>query len=86
MLYEYYGKECPHCLKMMALTDKLMEEFPEIKVQRKEVWHNKENMAEVEKLDTSGECGGIPFFYNTETKKWLCGEVTYTEIKEWAGV
>lgn len=85
MLYEYYGKECPHCLRMMKLTDKLMEEFPHRLVNRKEVWHNKKNMEEVEKLD-DGSCGGIPFFYNTDTKKWLCGEVTYTEIKEWAGV
>ena len=43
MLYEFYGEECSHCQKMLRLTDKLMKEFPDLKVMRKEVWHNKEN-------------------------------------------
>lgn len=86
MLYEFYGKECPHCLRMMELTDKLMQEFPAVSVQRKEVWHNKDNMRFITECDKDDECGGVPFFYNTENKKWLCGEVTYEEIKEWAGV
>lgn len=71
---------------MRKLTDKLMKEYPEIVVERKEVWHDEENMELAEAFDAKGDCGGIPFFYNTDTKKWLCGEVTYQEIKEWAGV
>lgn len=86
MLYEFYGLECPHCERMQKLTTKLMKEFPDIHVERKEVWHDSENMEMVEEFDKEGECGGIPFFYNTETKGWLCGEVTYDEIKKWAGV
>lgn len=86
MLYEFYGEECPHCQKMLKLTDKLMQEFPQIKIVRKEVWHNKENMALVKKLDADDACGGLPFYYNEQNKKWLCGEVKYTELKEWVGV
>lgn len=86
MLYEFYGSECPHCQKMRKLTDKLMQEFPEIVVERKEVWHDKKNMELIKKLDKDDGCGGVPFFYNDKTKASLCGEVKYSEIKEWAGV
>lgn len=86
MLYEFYGEECPHCQKMRKLTDKLMKDHPGIVVTRKEVWHNKENMALIKTLDTKDECGGVPFFYNETTKGWLCGEVQYEEILAWAGV
>jgi hypothetical protein len=43
-------------------------------------------MAFIKECDKGDECGGVPFFFNTETKKWLCGEVEYEEIKKWAGV
>lgn len=86
MLYEFYGEECPHCQKMLKLTDKLMKEFPQVNVVRKEVWHNKANMETLKKFDTDDVCGGIPFYYNEETKRWLCGEVTYEELREWAGL
>ncbi len=86
MLYEFYGEECPHCKRMLKLTDALMKEFPAITVVRKEVWHNKENMELVKQYDVDDACGGLPFYYDTETKKWLCGEVKYGALKEWAGV
>ncbi len=86
MLYEFYGEECPHCQKMMKLTDALMKAFPDVTIVRKEVWHNKENMELVKELDKGDACGGLPFYYNEKTGKWLCGEVSYEELKEWAGV
>ncbi len=86
MLYEFYGEECPHCQKMLKLTQKLMKEYPTIKIIRKEVWHNKENMELVKKFDSEDSCGGLPFYYDTETKKWLCGEVSYAELKKWVAL
>ena len=70
---------------MLKLTDKIMKEFPDVKIIRKEVWHNKDNMGLVKQYDVDDACGGLPFYYNTETKKWLCGEVGYGELKEWVG-
>lgn len=29
-------------------------------------------------------CGGVPFFYNTKTNKWICGEADYDTLKKWA--
>lgn len=86
MLYEFYGQECPHCDRMRTLTDELMLVYPHVKIIRKEVWHNKENMEFIKTLDKGDACGGVPFYFNTDTKKWLCGEVTMEELKEWAGV
>ena len=84
MLYEFYGEECPHCQKMRKLTDKLMQEFSNIQIIRKEVWHNKDNMAFIKECDKDDACGGVPFFFNSESKAWLCGEVSYDELKTWA--
>lgn len=86
MLYEFYGEECPHCQRMRKLTDKLMKEYPHVSIVRKEVWHNKVNMALLKEYDKEDSCGGIPFFFNYKKDTWLCGEVTYDEIKTWAGV
>lgn len=84
MLYEFYGEECPHCQRMLKITDTLMKEFPSVHIERMEIWHNKKNMEMVKQYDTEDACGGIPFYYDTETKQWLCGEVTYEELKDWA--
>ncbi|HTE48734.1 MAG TPA: hypothetical protein VK675_02415 [Candidatus Paceibacterota bacterium] len=81
-LLEFYGTECTHCEKMQALVSKLEIEEG-IKVERLEVWHNKENEKRLSELDKDF-CGGIPFFYNTKTNKWICGEESYDILKKWA--
>lgn len=82
MLLDFYGKECPHCIKMMPLLDRLEKEIG-VKVERYEVWHNEENAKKLREYDT-GLCGGVPFFFNTETKDHLCGEVSYEELQKLA--
>jgi hypothetical protein len=62
---------------------KKLEQEEEVKVDQFEVWHNDENLKKMEEVD-KGFCGGVPFFYNTESKKWICGEATYDELKNWA--
>ena len=80
----FYGTECPHCIRMEKLLDKLTKEEG-LAVEKIEIWHNEENNKMLEKLDCEPEpCGGVPFFLNQKTHKTLCGEVTYKEIKEWA--
>ena len=70
-LLEFYGKECPHCSAMLPLVERLQNEEG-VKVQQYEVWHNAENAKLMKKYDQN-RCGGVPFFYNTRTEKWLCG-------------
>lgn len=80
----FYGLECPHCLRMEKILNKLIKEEG-YKVEKIEIWHNEENNKMLEELDCEDEpCGGVPFFLNQKTHKTLCGEVTAKEIKEWA--
>ena len=81
-LLEFYGTECPHCVDMHALVERLEKEEG-IKVEALEVWHNEENAKRLEELDKTF-CGGVPFFYNEKTGKWICGEADYQELKDWA--
>lgn len=83
MLLEFYGRECVHCMKMTPLLEKLEKEAG-LKVERFETWHDDANAKKLEEYD-KGECGGVPFFINTDTGKKICGEVPYyEELKSWA--
>ncbi len=81
-LLEFYGQECGHCHQMAPLVDRLEEELG-VSVRRLEVWHNQANAAFWRQLD-QGHCGGVPFFYNSHTGRWLCGEVSWEALKAWA--
>lgn len=82
MLLEFYGQECPHCLKMADLISRLKNEAG-INIKQYEVWHNDENLKKMQEQD-KGLCGGVPFFWNTESGKFICGETSYEELKKWA--
>ena len=30
------------------------------------------------------ELGGIPFFYNEKSGRWICGNTKYEKLKDWA--
>ncbi len=81
-LYEFYGTECPHCIRMRPLLEKLEKELG-IKFRRFEVWHNPENAKLMEQYDQS-ICGGVPFYYNAGTGDAICGETSYQTLKNWA--
>ncbi len=81
-LLEFYGTECPHCVRMHQLVEKLEKE-EKVKVDTFEVWHNPENEKKLLEIDKD-LCGGVPFFYNTQTKQFICGEENYVKLKEWA--
>tara|TARA_B100001971_G_C18168763_1_gene525818 strand:- start:771 stop:1025 length:255 start_codon:yes stop_codon:yes gene_type:complete len=82
MLLEFYGKECPHCVEMQLLVEKL-EKDTGVEVDRYEVWYSEENAKKMEQYD-KGLCGGVPFFFNTDTNEHLCGSTSYNQLKEWA--
>lgn len=82
MLLEFYGEECEHCITMRPLVEKLEKE-EKIKFDRFEVWHNPENVKKLSGYD-KGRCGGVPFFINTDTDKFICGEASYEKLKNLA--
>lgn len=81
-LLEFYGTECPHCNVMHPLVAKLEKEF-KVSVEKLEVWHNARNAQLFEQTD-KGYCGGVPFFFNKKTGKWICGSTSYEKLKAWA--
>ena len=81
-LLEFYGETCPHCIEMVPLVEKMEAEL-EVTVEKLEVWNNEENAKRMEEFD-KGLCGGVPFFYNTEAKQFLCGATDYDTLKAWA--
>jgi len=81
-LLMFTGTECVHCREMKPLVERLEKEEG-IKITQLEVWHNAKNAELLQKLD-NGKCGGIPFFFNKKTGKWICGNTPYERLKEWA--
>lgn len=87
-LIMFHGRECPHCVRMMPLVEKL-EKDTGIKLEKLEIWHNEKNadlMRSYREI-IAPKCGGqlrTPTFMNTETNDIMCGEVEYEELKDWA--
>ncbi len=65
----------------MPFVDKLIKEGK--KIEKLETWHNEENAKLNESFD-KGLCGGVPFFYNTESKQFICGEGSEEDVHKWA--
>ena len=82
-LLMFYGTECVHCHEMFPLIEKLEKEEG-MKVEKLEIWHNSKNKQIYDKCNTIIKCTGVPFFYNEDTKKVVCGAVPYSELRKWA--
>ncbi len=67
---------------MEPLVEQLEKEL-NVKVQYLETWHDEENAKLLEQYD-QGRCGGVPFFYNTKSSKFICGNCDYETLKAWA--
>ncbi len=80
-LLEFYGQECPHCERMAPLVEKLKKEG--FDVQQFETWHHPEHAKKQKEYD-KGLCGGVPFFYNTDSGEFICGATEYEALKSWA--
>ena len=81
-LYEFYGDGCPHCEKMAPKVEEVEDEA-DVEIQQLEVWEDKENAKKMKEFD-DGKCGGVPFFYNTETDEYICGEADKEKLEAWA--
>jgi len=81
-LIYFYGTECTHCHEMDEPLERLLKE-ESIAVQKLECWHDEENARLLEQYD-QGLCGGVPFLYNTQSNKFICGTCDYETLKNWA--
>lgn len=80
LLY-FYGTECVPCKTFKPMHEQLEADgFPVLQL---EVWHNAENMKKLQEVD-QGRCGAVPYHYNVQTDKFICGECDYNELLAWA--
>ncbi len=80
-LLEFYGETCPHCIAMKSMV-KAVEEKHGVEFEKYEVWNDEANAEKMKEYD-KGLCGGVPFFYSTESKEFLCGSVEEEEFDAW---
>ena len=78
-LLEFYGDTCPHCITMKPMIAKVEKALGVI-FEKFEVWDNADNAKKLEEID-KGLCGGVPFFYNTVSKHYICGSCDETALK-----
>ena len=80
-LIMFYGRGDDYCAQMEPLL-KQLEKEEGLTVRKFEVWHDTRNTELLRKLDPA-RCGGVPFFYNKESHRWICGATTYDNLKAW---
>jgi len=80
-LLMFYGRGDDYCAQMEPLLQQLEKEEG-LTVRKFEVWHDTRNTELLRKLDPA-RCGGVPFFYNKETHRWICGATTYDNLRNW---
>lgn len=87
-IIEFYGKECPHCLRMTPIVEKIEKELG-IDIKKYEVWHSEANAKMMEEkfgsiiADACGGGLGVPNFVNETTEEALCGEMPHETLKNW---
>ena len=50
-LYFFHGKGCPHCAEEEEYLETLQEKYPNLKIERYEVWHNDDNSELLSKVE-----------------------------------
>ena len=63
------------------MVEKLEKELG-VTVEKIEVWNNDENAKRLEGID-KGLCGGVPFFFDDERKRFICGATDEATMRAW---
>ncbi|MBW2970109.1 hypothetical protein KY319_03225 [Candidatus Woesearchaeota archaeon] len=69
VIYEFYGKGCPHCSSLNAFLEELKPKYPSLKVIEKEVYFNKSNIVLFETMSSAfgQEISGVPAIFIDDT-------------------
>jgi thiol-disulfide isomerase/thioredoxin len=87
-LLMFHGRECPHCMRMMPLVEKLEQETG-VRFDKHEIWHDEKNQDLMRSYQPiiAPKCGGnlkVPAFINLDANDAVCGEMDYEKLKDWA--
>jgi hypothetical protein len=80
LLY-FRGESDMYSQQMAPLNNQLRKEGH--KIRTFEVWFNARNTELLQNLDY-GRCGGVPFYFNKRTRKYICGATTMDNLRRWA--
>lgn len=81
-LIQFKGKGDDYCAQMEPLKEQLEEELG-VNIKTFEVWYDSKNLELLQRMDR-GRCGGVPFFYNKRSRRYICGATTYANLRAWA--
>ena len=85
----FYGRECLHCKAMLPFVEQIEKEGKgKVKFRRLELWHDKKNVRVLDKVKqkikvSCNEQLLIPIFYYEKSRKILCGQKSYDDLKSW---
>ncbi len=65
IIYEFYGKTCPHCTHLNAWFEEIKPKYPNLKVVQYEVYSNNTNRALFQKMAKAygKNAGGVPSIF-----------------------
>jgi thiol-disulfide isomerase/thioredoxin len=79
-LIMFYADNCEPCVVMNLMVERLEKEHA-VKVDRLEVWFDKENQKLLEKY---AGLSTVPFFYNERSGEKISGETDFDTLERWA--
>jgi len=82
-LHFFFGQECSFTKKVEPAVN-CLEKMLGQKVNRHEVWHNSTNQRLYREAGGAVRCGGVPYFYNADTKQTICGYTSCEMLRQWA--
>lgn len=82
-LLMFYGNSCPMTKKAEPIAESVEKKL-QTTIRRLEVYENEENLRKYKEVGGIQLCGGVPFFFNTETGSSVCGVREEAVISAWA--
>jgi hypothetical protein len=79
----FYGEQCGYTKRAEPHVN-CLEAFIGKRLNRLEVWNNKDNQTTYKESGGEKNCGGVPYFYNKITKAVVCGVSDCEAMKNWA--
>ncbi len=69
VIYEFYGRGCPHCSSLNAFLNEIKPKYPSLRVIEHEVYFNKSNIELFEKMSSAfgQKVGGVPTIFIDDT-------------------
>lgn len=81
ILIGFHVDDCEYCQEMKTLLRRLeLEEGIRVHILDASM---PKNLKLLKRLD-NGKCGGLPFYYNVKTNRYICGATAYENLLVWA--